>query len=46
MKNKTPLHYAIEKKLKDISIILISNGANCNVKDIIYSNFILIHGNE
>ena len=34
MKNKTPLHYALEKNLKDISKILISKGADVNIKDI------------
>ena len=31
-----PLHYALEKMLKDISEKLISEGADINAKDTIY----------
>ena len=36
--NRTPLHYAALKNLKNIGEILISKGADINAKDIIYLN--------
>ena len=35
MKNRTPLHIAAKKNSKEIGEILISKGANINVRDII-----------
>ena len=37
-KNKTPLHIALEKNLKEIGELLISEGADINAKDINYQN--------
>ena len=34
MKNQSPLHYVVKINSKEILSILISNGANINVKDI------------
>ena len=41
-KNKTPLHYAVQKNLKEISELLITKGADINAKDINYQNIILL----
>ena len=40
--NNTPLHIASEKNSKEIGEILISKGADINVKDIIYLNIIIL----
>ena len=37
-----PLHYAAWQNSKDIGEILISKGADINVKDIIYQNIIML----
>ena len=41
-KNKTSLHYAAKKNLKEIGEILISKGADINAIDIIYLNMIIL----
>ena len=38
MTNKTPLHIALNHRLKEIGEILISKGADINVIDIFYIN--------
>ena len=40
--NKTLLHLATEKNLKEIGEILISKGADINATDIIYLNLIIL----
>ena len=42
MKNDTPLHYASKNNLKEMIELLISKGADINVKDIIYLNSIIL----
>ena len=39
-KNKTPLHYAAEKNLKEIGYFLISRGADININAINYLTLI------
>ena len=42
MKNKTPLHVAIENYSKEMVDLLISSGANINAKDINYQKKLAI----
>ena len=42
IKNKTPLHYALERNFKEIGEVLITKGANVNAKDIIYQIIITL----
>ena len=45
MKNQTPLHISVKKNAKQIVDLLISKGANINIKDIdkSYYNIIIFH---
>ena len=42
MKNKTPLQYALEKNSNAMGEVLILNGADITVKDIIFQRGIII----
>ena len=42
MKKKTPLHYAGDNSSKEMYTLLMSKGANINLKDMIYINRIIV----
>ena len=42
MKKKTPLYFAIENESKEITELLITKGADINVKDIIYQKLTIL----
>ena len=42
-KKLTPFYYALKSCSKEMTELLISNGANINAKDIIYQNSLIIY---